>query len=417
MDNFIKDLQQVSIEYLKDDLSIGRIEEHAADSQFESEPMAAREFYEVLDELMKKYGGQLNGTKEYVRLFAVLQKLLWHALPALDKKIKQQMLGSNVLFSIKNNIDILADLDAYLYLFEFGVGPDNEERQMFMYSLTHNQERLGNELIILKSGESVPPFVSNWIKDFTSYTDADTAIKGESYELTQYMYSSPNAKKLNNNDKQVLAYVINVYNHLRYPKYIPEIEKPTPEPANKPAPKPISQPVAKPVIPQFKAPIVPPSVPKLVVPPPVIKPTPPKPNPVVSEIKREVATPELPAHSELPKTSVITNRPANIPPTKISGTTLDQVKTVDDLKKISIDQLRQGPIATQTQLIKSKIISIASANRMLPYFAVVAFEASPLFQAYLQEGGSKMGGGGKDSELSKEEFEAIADLRKQIENL
>ncbi len=443
----IPTLINLSLDELKNQEVIARIEEMGEDDQYAAEPMAAREFYETLDAVMRKYSGQFNGTREYTALYTIMQKMLWQALPALEKKMKQQLLAENLIFTVKQKIDILTNLEAYLYLYEFGVGPDTEERQIFIYALTHNQERLGNEQITLKSGETVPPHVANWIKDFSSYTDSGLELKGESYELTQYLYSSPNVKKLGADDKQILAQIITIYNHLRNPKYIPEIEKPE-----------------APSTPQAKAPIAPKPIapaPPATIPKPinfdqrlaqVSRPSPmgeARPNEIgaaapvshgadLQMLKKQVvqtesvAGPKM-ATAELPTQQtkeIITEAPAAKPGSVINSwsapdkqneekmalTSLNEIKTMDDLKKISAGNLRQGNLNSQTQLIKSKITSIAAANRMLPYFAVTAFEASPLFQSYLLMGSAKMSGQ-SNADLSKEEFEAIADLRKQIETL
>jgi hypothetical protein len=152
------------------------------------------------------------------------------------------------------------------------------------------------------------------------------------------------------------------------------------------------------------------------------------------EIKREVSTPELtgsitkPAPEqplkrfETPSPEFLPQSPPPPPPVRkqpgiMSLRTLSDIKFMDDLKKIEVGHLRQAPVSSQIQAIRSKIILIAQANKMLPYYAVVAFEASPLFRAYLDHGNSKFSGTGSRGDLTQEEFEAVADLRKEIERL
>jgi hypothetical protein len=157
------------------------------------------------------------------------------------------------------------------------------------------------------------------------------------------------------------------------------------------------------------------------------------------EIKRELAEPELPGHKEEIASSPSRVIQKNEAPRKderrmIQRSTglksLDQITVTDDLKKVDLAHLRQGPVQAQTQLIKSKILSLASANKLLPYYLVNAFEQSPLFKAYLQIGSTMIEDENKDrvaafkdaadrlnSDLSLQEFEAIADLRKEIERL
>ena len=96
---------------------------------------------------------------------------------------------------------------------------------------------------------------------------------------------------------------------------------------------------------------------------------------------------------------------------------LNDIRMIDDLKKIEPGHLRQGggPKA-QVELIKNKMIGIIKAQKVLPYYVVLAFEQSPVYQAYLSLGNKRMSGG-QSSVLSQEEFEALADLKRQIESL
>jgi hypothetical protein len=176
------------------------------------------------------------------------------------------------------------------------------------------------------------------------------------------------------------------------------------------------------------------------------------------ELKREVTTPELrkPTDDEMgikkapaiPKPVLrpsVATRLAPMPaalqvprvpfkrpqvPTPSGGLrSIADIRTVDDLKRIQTDHLRQGELATQIGLIRSKIYSIAQANKLLPFYTVNAFEQSPLFKTYLTIGGSLILDPNPDrsnafekavasagaEKLTLREFEAVADLRKQIE--
>jgi hypothetical protein len=219
------------------------------------------------------------------------------------------------------------------------------------------------------------------------------------------------------------------------------------QPVIKPAPaKP--QPPPVPVKPQ------PAPVPRIEPKAPTIQLTP-------AEIKRELNTPELPKPATpivkpftpakpIPTTPVAppaasrtsselealwaTSAPKLIKPVHsvqpAPTISLQEIKTIDGLKKVSVANLRQAPIKTQLQLIKSKVVSLAAANKALPYYAVIAFEASPLFKSYLEIGAAMMEDSNPDrraafsqavqktgNELTLQEFEAIADLRKDIERL
>ena len=178
-----------------------------------------------------------------------------------------------------------------------------------------------------------------------------------------------------------------------------------------------------------------------------------KPSEFSAELKREVNMPELTGNvAPTPKPVMPTPAPA-VPklaetpapalpkvsiPTSIkpigSLSSIDAVKTLDDLKKIQVAHLRQGERKTQIQSIKNKIMSLIQMNKVLPYYAVKAFEDSPLYKSYLTIGSNLIVNpnperamafrqavedsikAGADS-LEMGEFEALADLRKHLEQL
>jgi hypothetical protein len=168
------------------------------------------------------------------------------------------------------------------------------------------------------------------------------------------------------------------------------------------------------------------------------------------ELKREVTTPELnnsgsQATQVAVKLAPMPEQLATLqaPPAEeekklevveapsIGLTSLMDIKVVDDLKKIQTQHLRQGELRGQMNLVKSKIITLAQENKILPYYAVEAFEQSPLFKTYMTIGYAMLGDPNPNraqafeaavqqagmETLTLREFEAVADLRKQIEHL
>ncbi|HEX5430296.1 MAG TPA: hypothetical protein VFX17_04470 [Patescibacteria group bacterium] len=168
------------------------------------------------------------------------------------------------------------------------------------------------------------------------------------------------------------------------------------------------------------------------------------------ELKSEINTPELtsPQVSEppleilkmAPKPKVasepVLTMAKNPPPQErhtsvTSGLkALADIKSVDDLKKVQTEHLRQGELLSQIGMIRDKIVKLAQINRILPYYTVAAFEESPLYKTYLRIGANMIADSSPDraaafaqasksvsETLTMREFEAVADLRKQIEQL
>jgi hypothetical protein len=137
-----------------------------------------------------------------------------------------------------------------------------------------------------------------------------------------------------------------------------------------------------------------------------------------------------PILSKLPTAPKAAPRPVKILPL----TSVSNISAIDDFKKIDVSLLRQGSSASNIELIKEKIISVARDQRSFPALAVQAFEQSPLFKLYLNLGAemlldrsdnrdiaytnaSKKLSAGGTPVLTLQEFEMVADLKKEIERL
>jgi hypothetical protein len=190
---------------------------------------------------------------------------------------------------------------------------------------------------------------------------------------------------------------------------------------------------------------------RLVKPLPAIPPAPPKPSgPAMTpaEIRRELATKELTTNTKpttpkpVPPVPKFTPPPVPAPavsPKLISTPSmglpsLRDIKVIEDLKKVEPAHLRQGYLPEQVKIIRTKIAYLAGVNKILPINVVNVFEQSPLFKLYIRIGSSiisqstnekkadykqviaVMVNNGADV-LSLAEFEAVADLRKDLERM
>ncbi len=476
----VNDIKQLTLDQLSDPAVLSKIEQFAADDVYDYEPALARDFYESLFELVDKNAASINGTVTYSKLKLILIKLGYQAIQTLGKKHREKSLSENLTTALKNNVDVAHYIQRYLDHYEFGFEPDKEERQIFLSSITNNEESIGTQQITLKTGESVRNTVTNWIKDYLGYVDPNS-YRG-SYDLTQYMYTSPNAKTMNDADKQLLTSILEIYSSLRFPKQNIDqaLSAPRP-PVNIPKPTPKTpQPVA--VAPPKEMTAFEKKLSQISSPAPSgghgvdleilkrrLEQAPAKVSAVANktqvmtpqEIKREVTTPELPAHldthsresgnlarAEIPhqvrdgiapvapkiapvpqpkpvvQSPVASPKPVTAlpvvrpkPPVVTTGISLADIKTADDLKKLDLIHLRRGSIDQQVAEIKAKIIQLARTNKIMPYYLLASFEQSPLFKAYLAHGSAMFEGKGQTSELSQQEFEGIADLRKEIQHL
>lgn len=463
-----------------------RAEEYANDTEFTVDPTSALEFAAIIDGLLGRYRDQLKNSLELQkRLRALSVKLHWLS-PGSIESGKKELVTTSLAQALKMGVEVLSTIQRWLDVFEFGSGPDVQRRTDFLLFLANNEEFIGTNNIKISTGESVAPTVRNWVKDYFSSLPENKTLTG-GFDKIRYLTNNQNAIKLSEADKNILSQIIDIYNFLKNPEEAllrvptnPDLAPQSPKISNIPKPQ---APAAlhKQNIPQQPAPTAPkpvtnfdkklaavtappmrgqdlelirkqmepkvsfnakPQVAPVVKPAPVAPPAAPvKMNP--DEIKREVATEELPAHQEA---TMPVSKPAPIPAAPIPAApipvapkpvvpkggleSLDRISIVDDLKKVDISNLRQGQVKAQTQTLRTKIISLANANKILPYYTVTAFEQSPVFKAYLQIGSEIMADSNPErvsafknaaakvgSDMTMQEFEAIADLKKEIEGL
>lgn len=342
-----------------------------------------------------------------------------------------------------------------------------------------NTEIVGHQPLEVEGHEKkLSSNIQNWLADFRAITGKTNIEPIGGYAKAYYFNNSKNYSSLQPNDRELLKRILDFYEWLHKPStiFFPiesskedkfteqknkfAIPQVPPQTMNVPAPRPVVTPVQlKPVPPPAPKPVMP----KVAQVPqhgqdldvlrkqmeqskvnfipqakPVITPRP-ETNPVLDEIKREISEKELPAYKEALPPPLIDSKEGGIPPTAVtrkdtqvknSLASLNDIQTIEDLKKIDLSIFRQAPLLNQIQLIKEKIVYLSRVNNVIPYYAVNAFEQSPLFQVYLKVGSSAIQDTDADremalansvsksgSDITIHEFERIADLREDIEHL
>ncbi|MBI2607442.1 MAG: hypothetical protein HYW51_01300 [Candidatus Doudnabacteria bacterium] len=465
--NYIKNLSVDKLNYLVIDQEdiineevIAVLEKMAADSMFDSEPGKANELYSKLTKAYEQYQEDLKQHPGlHSRYIALLTNILWKAFPAIPRNFHPKILETKVIYSFNRKIDVKSYIKRYLNLFEDNFRPDEEERRKMLYAVTNNEERIGNQPINLKTQDKAPPIVKNWLRDFVSYLSKNFA--GGKFEQISYLNSNQNVAKLSQQDKETLSKVIELYAWLKTPPVLEIVKEDTEK---------------KPIVEMKK-----PQVPEPTAGSRNFKPAPPPPQP--NELRRELETPELPEHKQqteaespkpmnleqfiksqqtvrhseaerigIEKLPVAPRQPNSREEIATSSATgvgtprkdevrvrgalksLNDIKVIEDLKKVEVGHLRQAPLPTQISNLKSHISRLAQVNHLLPYHVVSVFEQSPLFKQYLFLGGSLVADRRADRKLafneavarlkasgqqamSLTEFEALADLRREIDRM
>lgn len=450
-----------------------RLESYSEDSEFWVDAGSAKKLIVLLDSIVLKFGADLKKHPELTKkIHDLTLKINWLYPMALDGNRKKELIGMSLLFAIKQGLNPIETISRWLDYYEFNFEPDKQRRADLLYLISDNEEIIGNSKIQLSTGEEASPTVKNWIKDYMSSVKESSVVTGN-FDKINFLNKNVNVQKLAAQEKEILSKVIDIYRLLKYPKrqiaaqssnaYIPSVVAPKlstssvspTEPASKVIPAPnivekvIAPSLGKTLKSEFDQKLSQAGTPhgaslsslrariaeRTVAEQQALSKKTPDLTP--EEIKREVATPELPAHQvqkivprPVPMTPIIPKiaatqpvapRPIPASPAKITFVApkmpVANIQVVDDLKKLEVASLREGDLADQIRLIRNKISSLAAAGNLLPFYLVQAYEQSPLFRAYLLHGSDRVAGTAANADLTQEEFEALADLRKELGHL
>ena len=454
----IENLKRIDQGTLLDPTFFTKVEDFVYEIEAEGSPDMAREIFLSVSATLNK--SDESAIKKYLPILCALRLISLISVSDNEKKI---FLGDNIITLLNQNY---VNVKFWLKFVFSAYAAEDETQQdlqkLFVSSLSESSALISEKNIQITTGQ-VRPLVKNWIYDYNAYVPLNKERSAS--DETAYINQSPNTKLLTPDQRNLLLKLLRIYDWLRFDVLVPKkiiedlqeaaserpiltarvnrvekIETPIPPQPQSAFDQKISQAsasahgldlealkhrVEETEIRNQRSEIKD----QTTIPKNSITLTP-------DEIKREVSAPELAAptgsfskeiaSSQAPRNDrvgVVPPPPAVMKPVapinaSASGLrSLNDIKTIEDLKKITVMFLRQGPLQNQISNIKNQILRLAAANNLLPYYAVVVFEQSPLFQAYLKKGSSKMIDQKSDIDLSQEEFEAIADLRKEIERL
>ncbi len=377
--------------------------------------------------------------KKYQELLA---KLKFVALHMLEVQEVEDLFKGNLLYAFRNEMDLQKPVHMLL---------ENSRDSLNLKSNLAQAINSNQEMI---SGSSV----ANWLKEYKS-TIGDTAPG--TLELVKFITENKKSSQLDPDSKEILKNMLSFYDWLNYravdvtqalgigrkqfsapiksdiPRQTfntsaPNVSVPTPSKAELTAfEKRLAEVEKEPKVEEknnneldaLKKRIESAKVQRSVgtVPPP------PKNDQWQKELNRELLTPELTgqvtAMKDIVKPTPVVAIPkpairptSRIPHVRPQGVPISDINSIEDLRKIDVRDLRRGgQVEGQIDVIKAKILALSRENNVMPFYAVAEFEQSPLYKSYLASGSAFVAG--SKGELSLEEFEAVADLKKEIEQL
>ncbi|MDP4000758.1 MAG: hypothetical protein Q8P83_00760 [bacterium] len=413
------------------------------------------EIYKALTLKIQEFKNSIP--KEQSKVYEELSKLAEIGIARFFSGQKQsKFYMDSILLLLKYNLNLQEVFEPGLML-TFDL--DNTDKKAVRNMLEKNSELLGKEPLFIKGHESaLSPTLGNWLLDYRVILGEKDFDITNTYSKAFYYSNNSNYKKLNPQNQRILQKIIDFYSWVHKPTPIMTASIPT-----------LRSQTGKQTIQQIKSvsernfePLQhgesiedlraklkssPVDFAKKIPAPFKPRPSTSGPNPIQKEIKREVETPELPSPPtiRIPELDSGSGKRASelnlelqnrqsAAQAKMALKSLDEIKTIEDLKKIEVGHLHQGEPNQQVEKIKSKIFDLARVNNLLPYHVVSVFEQSPLFKQYLFLGGSLVTDHRQDRKIafseavarlkasgqqamSLAEFEAVADLRKEIERL
>ncbi len=116
------------------------------------------------------------------------------------------LVQNNILYFIHSQDIVMAFKRLYLIpsMYE-----QTEWIEPFRAALEANEEYIGNQKIKM-GDQAVPPTISNWLKDYITFTPGSVSEKG-GYTQVKYIEQSSNIKLLGPDDKKILLEVLKLY--------------------------------------------------------------------------------------------------------------------------------------------------------------------------------------------------------------
>ena len=180
----------------------------------------SKEYAIILADKLFSLGESLNPDllSNYLKLLKVLRlgALLTNSDNEKEKFFREQILE---LFEI-DFVDVKSKIDFIFRSYYDAPEIIEDLRKHFLLGLEKNKETLGRENIkVTISGvdKLVNPTLQNWLVDYNSIAHIDLQIRKRSgYEQVNYLTHSPNALRLNKEDRDTLLKILQFYDWLRF---------------------------------------------------------------------------------------------------------------------------------------------------------------------------------------------------------
>jgi hypothetical protein len=164
-------------------------------------------FKDIKDLIIKR---KIDPSRELLNALGAYQIIMLHLLSADEL---HDIVKNNLLYFIKNS-PLVMEIKRRFYYDNFAY-PDREWSSSFLKAMEANQEIIGSSELIV-DGKKQSGTVTAWIKDFIA-SSSQQLNQRSTFDVVQYFNKSQNAKKVDVNDRKLLAEVFKLYSWLNNP--------------------------------------------------------------------------------------------------------------------------------------------------------------------------------------------------------
>lgn len=204
-------MKNISIKNIKDPKILSKIEKEISDLDNYGRAIGdipdKIETMNNLQEVMDLNKNLKNSDLElYQKISDFLVRYKAHFMDLLDEERVLKMFEEHLLLIVKSDIDYEGILRNFLFTKSY------KERDSFLEKIREaiekNREELGDFILVGDKKSRVKGYVKNWLEDYSNFLGKGRHLK---IDISNYLFQSPNTKRLNYDQKNYLKKILNFY--------------------------------------------------------------------------------------------------------------------------------------------------------------------------------------------------------------
>lgn len=182
----------------------------------ELEPGESHDLQRAIGTILEKFPSfEREAPQEYQHYQELWLRLQFASFNSLKDDEVEGLLEEHLLFALKNNINLKKFFYIRFVAYEDGLSR-GAMRKHYIQLIHGNKEQIGSQDIAIKEEFKMqPPIIKNWLRDYDQFFEAFRLRSG--FEQATYISQNSNVKKLDEDEREVLTRLLQVYDFLRFP--------------------------------------------------------------------------------------------------------------------------------------------------------------------------------------------------------